>query len=754
MLAVLTCVFVDHDLRLVLVAALICATACAAAFGFHLRSLKVAGTTMAWAWMALTGLVAGSGVWATHFVAMLAYEPTLAIGYAVPATVLSFLIAIVGMGLGFALPVLQSGRAASLTGGVLTGSSVAAMHFTGIAAVRVQAHLEWDMTYVVASVIVASVGAATAFDLCRRLKGRAQWLAPSGALLLAIVGLHFTAMTAVLLVPDPRLAVPQDLVGRGVLALATVALALLILGSAASLIWMERVGRRDTLRGLREALDVVPAGLAFFDPAGRLVSWSRAFGDMMQKIGLPPEEGVGRDAFVAAGLKAGWRPGEDGEQSERWSEHAAGRRVSAAHLRTPDGRWIRHEGFQTPDGGGVTVLTDVTEQQEMARQMAEARDAAEAANNAKSRFLANMSHEIRTPLNGVLGVAEVLAATDLSPKQRELVEVIRSSSTMLNSLLGDVLDLARIEAGVEDLHPEPANLAEVVRGAAGLWAARAEQKGLSLSVEVSPQACGWAACDSVRLTQVLGNLVSNAVKFTPSGQVTVSVERRGDQVAFEVRDTGAGFDNARMSELFGGFQLGDDSSTRQHGGAGLGLAICQHYVRMMGGELGADSAPGRGSTFRFTLDLPRISPPAEISVPAAPLADDEGAGRFRVLVVDDNAVNRQVLGMILDSVGIEHAEAEDGRQGVEATITGGYDVILMDIQMPIMDGFEAIRRIRQWEGDTARPRLPIYIVSANCLQEHVDEGAKAGADGHLSKPVSVAQLIGALEPHAAAALAA
>ena len=174
MFSVLTCIFVQHDLRLVVVAALICATACSAAFGFHLRSLKTAGSTMSWAWLALTGLVAGSGVWATHFVAMLAYQPSLSIGYAIPATVLSFLTAVLGMGLGFALPVARRGVTAALSGGVLTGSSVAAMHFMGIAAIRTQARLEWDMRYVVASVAIGALGAAAAFYLRTRLKGRAQ----------------------------------------------------------------------------------------------------------------------------------------------------------------------------------------------------------------------------------------------------------------------------------------------------------------------------------------------------------------------------------------------------------------------------------------------------------------------------------------------------------------------------------------------------------------------------------------------------
>jgi signal transduction histidine kinase/ActR/RegA family two-component response regulator len=755
MLSVLTCIFVQHDLRLVVVAALICATACCAAFGFHLRSLRASASPTRLAWMGLTGLVAGSGVWATHFVAMLAYLPDVPIAYAIPGSVLSLATAIVGMGLGFAMPVFQPGRAAALVGGVTTGASVAAMHFMGIAAMRTQARFEWDAGFVIASVLIGAAGAAGAFYARTRLRGRAEWLAPALGLVLAIVGLHFTAMTAVTLVPDPALAFPEHLIGRGTLALATVAMAVLIFAAAASLIWMERVGRRSTLSGLRDALDVVPSALSFYDADSRLVSWNRAYADHMTECGVEVVEGLQRAEMVEAAVRAGWQPVDGGDYLEQ-RKHATAAPAPAVYLRTPDGRWLRHEAFSTADGGGVTVMTDVTEQQETARILAEARDSAEAANRAKSQFLANMSHEIRTPLNGVLSAADLLSGAKLDARQRELVEVIRSSGGLLNTLLTDLLDLARVEAGAEALRPEPVSLAELVASVVGLHRSSAEHKGLVLDVEMDAAAGAHALCDSLRLRQVLGNLVSNAVKFTDAGRVAVLVSRSGDQVTFQVRDTGIGFDDAHKATLFGRFQVGDDSSTRQHGGAGLGLAICQQYVRLMGGELDAASKPGHGAVFGFTLDLPALAAPQpdETDVADEVERDPAEAGRFRVLVVDDNAVNRQVLGLILDSVGIEHAEAEDGREGLDAVTTGGFDAVLMDLQMPVMDGFEAMRRIRAWESQAGRPRLPIYVVSANCLQEHVEAGAAAGADGHLNKPVSVPELLAALEPHAAAAMAA
>jgi signal transduction histidine kinase/ActR/RegA family two-component response regulator len=700
------------------------------------------------AWMALTGLVAGSGVWATHFIAELAYQPHLPIGYDVGVTALSLVIAVLGMGAGFAMPVLQRTGAVALAGGGLTGFAVAAMHFTGMAAVRMQAFIAWNDAYVLASILVGAGGAAAAFYARTWLKGRAEWMAPAAALMLAIVGMHFTAMTAVSLVPDPALAMPAELVGRGALALATVTLAGVILTAAASLFWMERLGRRATLGGLRGALDVLSAGFAFYDSAGRLLSWNRAFAALIATTGVAVREGMAQRTIADAVAAAGWRAAED--QPERREAHREGRPAGPADIRLPDGRWIRHEAFTTPDGASVTVMTDITHERETAAVLAEARDAAEAANRAKSQFLANMSHEIRTPLNGVLGIADVLSGTELDPRQQELVGVIRTSGALLNALLTDLLDLARVEAGVAELHPAPLALAELVRSVRGLYAARAEQKGLALTVELADDADGWVAGDGLRLRQVLGNLVSNAVKFTEAGEVSIAVTRDGDRVTFHVRDTGPGFDDEMKARLFGRFQQADDTSTRRHGGAGLGLAICREYLGLMGGELEAVSQPGAGATFSFTLDLPPLAAP---QTPTAVVTEDRPTGRFRVLVVDDNAVNRQVLGLILDAAGIEHAEAEDGRAGLDAAMTGGFDAVLMDIQMPVMDGFESTRRIRAWETGRGRHRMPIFIVSANCLQEHVDAGLQAGADGHLAKPIAVAQLIALLEPHAAAAAA-
>jgi signal transduction histidine kinase/NO-binding membrane sensor protein with MHYT domain/ActR/RegA family two-component response regulator len=748
--AVLTCVFVQHDLRLVAVAALICVLASGTAFAFHARGMAASGA-LRWSWLSLSGLAAGSGVWATHFVAMLAYQPSLRIGYDPTETVASFFVAVLGMCAAFALPAWRRGAGIGPVAGALAGASIAVMHYTGIDAIRTQAHMSWSLAYVAASLLIGAAGGMAAFSLRGAVKGRWAWAPPAGVFVLAIVGLHFTAMTAVTLTPDSVMVPPVEVMGRTGLALATGGLAFLVLAAGMSLMLMERLGQRNTFDNVRHALNAVPSGLAFFDASDRVQVWNGAYAALMAGCGLEVELGSPRRSHIEAASAAGWfseaTPGSAG-----WVETLAQRKQGGgSEFHLPDGRWLRHDSFRTADGGGVVVLSEITEQKQSAAAMAAARDAAEAANRAKSEFLANMSHEIRTPMNGVLGIADVLSRTKLSAEQRGLVGVIRQSGGLLNGLLTDLLDLARVEAGAADLRPEPVELDALVTSVKDLFAASATEKGLAVRTVIDVGE-GRIDCDPQRLRQVLGNLLNNAIKFTEAGEVVLSAERDGNRVRFAVRDTGPGFDAAQRETLFQRFRQADNSQTRKHGGAGLGLAICDQYVRLMGGTLACDSSPGQGAVFDFTLDLPPRAAAAapEAEAPGAPEALAPDAG-YRVLVVDDNAVNRQVIELILASVGVEHATAQDGAEGLAAMMTGGFDAVLMDIQMPVMDGFEATRRIRAWERATERPRAPILMVSANCLKEHVDAGQAAGADGHLSKPISAAELVTALETQMAAA---
>ena len=392
----------------------------------------------------------------------------------------------------------------------------------------------------------------------------------------------------------------------------------------------------------------------------------------------------------------------------------------------------------------LTISEDVTELKRSHAALEAALERAETANRAKNEFLANMSHEIRTPLNGVIGVADVLSGTPLTDRQKEMIRIIRGSAEMLETLLSGVLDLALIEAGGVVMSSAPFHLANAVREVAGLFQPQAIGKGIGLIVDVDPDAELEVEGDVVRLKQILTNLMNNAVKFTERGEVDIALRALGDdRYRIEVRDTGVGFDPDQTERLFQRFQQGDGSVTRRFGGAGLGLAICRECATLLGADLSSSSAPGRGSVFALSFRLPRAAV-AALQDDTADAEADEQDQQLRVLIVDDNAVNRQVLEMILDQVGAERVSVENGAEAVDAYQHQAFDVVLMDIQMPVMDGLTATRAIRHEEELHGRGRTPVIIVSANCMPEHLEAGRAAGADGHLAKPISVAALLGAI----------
>jgi signal transduction histidine kinase/ActR/RegA family two-component response regulator len=409
------------------------------------------------------------------------------------------------------------------------------------------------------------------------------------------------------------------------------------------------------------------------------------------------------------------------------------------------GRTARVKHIIFHDGGVRKLLwmaEDVTELREATLALERAVAEAEAANRAKSEFLANMSHEIRTPLNGVMGVAGALARTALSGPQTEMVSLIETSAKSLETLLSDILDLARIEAGKMEIRPEPFDLAASVNACGALFEAAAQAKGLMLEVRIAPEARGGYVGDPVRIRQILSNLIGNAVKFTQGGSVTLAVERVGADVVFAVRDTGIGFDAETKARLFSRFEQADGSITRRFGGTGLGLAISHSLAEAMGGRLEADGEPGVGAIFTFTAPLPRCEASTDdADAAAAPEPDAALLGGLRVLLAEDHPTNRRVVELILGAAGVDLDCVEDGAQALEAFRAGGYDLVLMDMQMPVMDGLTAVREIRKLEAQEGRPRTPITVLTANAMPEHVGASLAAGADGHLSKPIQAGALL-------------
>ncbi|MET3527911.1 ATP-binding protein [Phenylobacterium koreense] len=395
----------------------------------------------------------------------------------------------------------------------------------------------------------------------------------------------------------------------------------------------------------------------------------------------------------------------------------------------------------------IGALQNISERKESERALIQAKEDAEAANRAKSTFLATMSHEIRTPLNGVLGMAQAMAADDRLPSiQRERLEVIRESGETLLAILNDVLDLSKIEAGKMELEETEFDMAALARGAHATFTAIANKKGLSFDLVIAPQAQGVYRGDSTRVRQILYNLVSNALKFTEHGEVRVSVDRQDGNLKLSVSDTGIGIPAERLGTLFQKFVQADASTTRRYGGTGLGLSICSELVSLMGGTIEATSEVGRGTVFSVTLPLVWIG----MSVPApATVAEAAVEGHvwpsLRVLAAEDNSVNQLVLRTLLHQIGVEPLIVENGAQAVQAWERQEWDVILMDVQMPDMDGPTATAAIRAKELRQGRRRTPIIALTANAMAHQVAEYATAGMDGFVPKPLEVGRLFEALQ---------
>lgn len=511
-----------------------------------------------------------------------------------------------------------------------------------------------------------------------------------------------------------------------------------------ALLTAERQARQAEAR-LNDAVEAIPEGIVMLDAEGRYILWNKTYAEIYHRSADLFEKGAKLLDTLRVGVERGDYPDAIGREEE-WLAARAARLNNPGERheqRVSDGRWLMIEERRTSEGGSIGLRIDITDMKHQAQALETALRRAEEANRAKTEFLANLSHEIRTPLNGVLGLADVLLQTKLSPSQREMLQTVSNSAGALSQVLTDLLDFSQLDAGTVEIAREPFAIADMVADSVAMFEGAARAKGLALVVEQSVLADQRVVGDASRLRQILNNLLSNALKFTEAGRVLLRVElaEAPGEVRFVVEDTGPGFDPETAEWLFARFEQADSSTTRKHGGLGLGLAICRQLADRMGGRIGATAEPGVGAVFTLVLPLPIA---ADVEAQASPAACEEEEVPLRVLVTDDNPTNRMVAELIMNSIGAEVICAENGQEALEAVEHLPFDIVLMDLQMPVMDGLTAIRAIREREAAMGLPRVPVVVVSANVMREQRDESAAAGADDHLGKPVRAEELIAAV----------
>ncbi|MEZ5403986.1 MAG: PAS domain-containing protein [Bryobacteraceae bacterium] len=512
--------------------------------------------------------------------------------------------------------------------------------------------------------------------------------------------------------------------------------------------------RRRLERLLQIAVDTLPQRVFWKDADGAYMGCNAAFAE---DAGLASTI----DVIGLSDRDLPWR-----DEADRFRSHDRDVIATAAPrvdcdltvLRGGDMRWLRSVKVPLRDDAGKIIgvlgtYEDITAERSAQDELRAAKEAAEAASRLKSEFLANMSHEIRTPMNGILGMTELALATSLSAEQREFLEAVHNSAQSLLTILNDILDLSKIEAGKVLLSPADFDLADVLKRTVALFAARAHQEQVLLRSAISEDVPSRLFGDEVRLGQILANLVGNAIKFTPKGgrvDVRASVAGMEDgrcRLRVSVQDTGIGIAPGKLKAIFEPFTQADGSTTRRFGGTGLGLTITRQLVELMGGQIAATSTPGEGSIFTFDCLLDLASS-CSFSPRMAQSGERVGQG-LRVLLAEDNAVNLRLASHLLKREGCTVVVARNGREAVDLICGGGhgrFDAVFMDGQMPEMDGWAATRAVRQWEESLSEAApLPIIAVTANAMEGDRDRCLAAGMTDYLSKPIQLVQLREALE---------
>jgi signal transduction histidine kinase/FixJ family two-component response regulator len=527
------------------------------------------------------------------------------------------------------------------------------------------------------------------------------------------------------------------------MAIMSMALFNVALGLAAAVMHHEKMvaavaAREDSEARVRELLKASEASEQRFRMAALMVNMQVWEIDLLKsgskaeiarvRERVHPEDGEKVDAAWRDSFKRNARfhmVHRLGDEPPKWVE------TVAEVIRDPDGKPYRIVG----------AYRDIDREKAAELELIQARNAADAANQAKSNFLATMSHEIRTPLNGVLGMTQAMAVDRLSKTQRERLTVVQQSGQTLLAILNDVLDVSKIEAGRMELEEVEFDLAEVVGAAYAPFASLAAQKNVALLLHIDEGAHGVYLGDATRLRQVLYNLVSNALKFTEAGEVHINLTQVDGELVFSVMDTGIGIAPDRLAALFKSFTQAEASTTRRFGGTGLGLSICKSLIELTGGTIVATSRLGEGSTFTVRARLPRLRDRQAATLETVVADKDTAQTPLRILAAEDNQVNQLVLSTLLNQFGLTLTLVGNGLEAVEAWAREPWDVILMDMQMPVMGGIDATRLIREREVAEGLARTPIIALTADALSHQVEQYRVMGMDGMVPKPIQVERLI-------------